>query len=297
MTPDTPLVTIGIPTYNRAKLLRRTIESSLGQDYDMIEVIISDNASTDDTQSICQELCNKDARVKYIIQQSNIGASANFADVLKRATGKYFMWLGDDDWIDNSYISHCVTLLETYPDLSLVSGTPIYYQNGIKPYQGKMFDLLENSWIVRVANYYARVADNGMFYGVMRTTEVQQITVPNVMGGDWHLLANIVSTGKTRMSSAVSVHRELGGATTSYRQIVKSLGLPEIQSIFPMTTIALSAFDDIVFNGNAYKNRHILSKIILASIVFLLIITRPFLWYVGRAKRLFKRGFLFFAKS
>ncbi|MCX7068114.1 MAG: glycosyltransferase family 2 protein [Methylococcales bacterium] len=296
MKACTPLVTIGIPTYNRAELLRRSIESALCQDYAMIEVIISDNASTDNTRAVCQAFCHKNDAVKYIAQSSNIGASANFADVLKRATGKYFMWLGDDDWIDTSYISHCVSLLETYPDLSLVSGTPIYYQNGIKSYVGKVFDLLENSWAIRVAHYYAAVADNGMFYGLMRTVQLQQLTAPNVMGGDWHLLANIVSIGKTRMSTVVSVHRELGGATTSYQQIVKSLGLPAIQAIFPMTTIALSAFDNIVFKGTTYKKRHILIRIIVAGTVFLLVIAKPSLGYVRGAKRLFKRSILFFAK-
>ena len=54
MKSNTPLVTIGIPSYNRAEMLRRSTESALCQDYSMIEVI-SDNASTDNTQDICEE--------------------------------------------------------------------------------------------------------------------------------------------------------------------------------------------------------------------------------------------------
>src|ERR1035437_9224723 len=111
MKPNAPLVTIGIPTYNRAEMLRRSIDSALSQDYLMIEVIVSDNASTDETQEVCKEFSKKDGRVKYIKQSSNIGAVANFADVLERASGEYFMWLGDDDWIDASYVSHCVSIL------------------------------------------------------------------------------------------------------------------------------------------------------------------------------------------
>lgn len=287
-----PLVTIGIPTYNRAAVLRRSIESALGQDYSMIEVIISNNASTDNTQDICQEFSKQDDRVKYVMQSSNIGAVANFAQVLKRASGEYFMWLGDDDWIDASYVSHCVSLLRIDPDVALVSGAPIYYRGGKVDYEGKLFDLSEELWAIRVGRYYTEVTDNGMFYGIMRTAQLRQIVTPNTMGGDWHLIANIVSTGKARMCSAVIVHRDMGGATVSYRQIARSLGLPTIQAVFPMTTIALSAVKNIVFTGAAYKKRSLPTRLILAGVVFLRIITRPTIGYTARAKNILRRSFL-----
>lgn len=266
-------------------MLRRSIESALGQDYSMIEVIISNNASTDDTQDICQEYSKKDGRVKYVTQSSNRGPVANFAEVLKRASGEYFMWLGDDDWIDASYVSHCVSLLDEDSGLALVSGAPVYYRNEIITYKGKWFDLSEEWWAVRVARYYATVADNGMFYGIMRTAQLQQIVTPNTIGGDWHCIANIVSMGKTRMSSAVAVHRDLGGATVSYRKIAESLGLPTIQAVFPMTTTALGAAMDIVIAGAAYKKRGLPTRLLLAGVVFLLVISRPTFRYTARVKR------------
>ena len=266
-------------------MLRRSIEPALGQDYSMIEVIISNNASTDDTQDICQEYSKKDGRVKYVTQSSNRGPVANFAEVLKRASGEYFMWLGDDDWIDASYVSHCVSLLDEDSGLALVSGAPVYYRNEIITYKGKWFDLSEEWWAVRVARYYATVADNGMFYGIMRTTQLQQIVTPNTIGGDWHCIANIVSVGKTRMSSAVAVHRDLGGATVSYRKIAESLGLPTIQAVFPMTTTALGAAMDIVIAGAAYKKRGLPTRLLLAGVVFLLVISRPTFRYTARVKR------------
>ena len=289
MKPYMPLVTIGIPTYNRAAMLRRSIESALCQDYPMIEVIISDNASTDDTQEVCQEFSKKDDRVKYVTQSSNMGATANFADVLKRASGEYFMWLGDDDWIDVSYVSHCLSLLRADMNVALVSGAPIYYQDGKRAYEGRIFDLSEKSWALRVAHYYFAVADNGMFYGVMRTAQLQKISTPNTMGGDWHLIANIVSTGQTRMCSAVSAHRELGGASISTQQIAKSLGLPKIQGIFPLTTIAIGAWQSIVFAGEAYRQRCFLTRVILAYVVFLLVIAKSIFGYIVGYTGLLKR--------
>lgn len=290
MNVNQPLVSIGIPTYNRAELLKRSIESALIQDYENIEVIVSDNDSTDDTRAICQFYRDQDVRLKYIRQRRNVGPSANFDAVLKEASGQYFMWLGDDDWIDVSYVSHCMSVFTQEPDVALVSGAPIYYRHGLKAYAGRVFNLCDGSWILRVARYYMKVADNGTFYGVMRTAQLQQISILNVMGGDWHLIANIASIGKVRMSAAVSVHRELGGATTSYRQIAKSLGLPMIQAILPMTTIAFGAWKNIVHDGKIYKNRSLIIRFILADIVFFIIILKSARGFAGQVKSLLKQG-------
>ena len=130
-----------------------------------------------------------------------------------------------------------------------------------------------------------------MFYGIMRTAQIQQADFPNIFGGDWHLIANIVSTGKTRMCSTVAVHRNMG-VSASYRDIVKSLGLPTILAVFPMTTIAIGAVWDIVFAGAAYKKRGILTRIVLAGVVFLRVIARPVIPYLASVKDLIKRNIL-----
>ena len=77
-----PLVTIGIPTYNRADSLSEAIHSAINQSYQNIEVIISDNASTDNTKTICTQIESKDNRIKYVRQKKNIGSVNNFNAVL-----------------------------------------------------------------------------------------------------------------------------------------------------------------------------------------------------------------------
>ena len=122
-----PLVSIGIPTYNRASTLVKSIESVLQQTYKNIEVIISDNASTDKTQSICERFCDLDQRVIYIRQQTNLGAVNNFNIVLEAAKGEYFMWLGDDDWISQDYIYECMDVFIQNSGYTLVAGLANYY--------------------------------------------------------------------------------------------------------------------------------------------------------------------------
>ena len=269
-----PLVSIGIPTYNRAKFLKRSIESTLNQDYENIEVIVSDNASTDETEDVCRFYCEQSSKLKYFRQPANMGATANFAKVLEMASGEFFMWLGDDDWIDNSYIRLCVHQLLLDLTLSLVSGAPRYYHNGLKAFDGKQFNLIYESWWRRVAVYYTKVADNGMFYGVMRTAQIKKINTINTMGGDRIMIAGLSAMGKIKINPEVQVHRELGGATVSYLQIAKSLGLPRIQSVLPITSIATSAWLDIVIKGSAYQLRPVFARLMLGTAVFSLILLK-----------------------
>jgi len=288
MQPNSPLVTIGIPTYNRADLLKRSILSAINQNYSNVEIIVSDNASTDHTAKICLELCEKDNRIKYFAQLENLGPVKNFSIVLKHAQGQYFMWLGDDDWIDPDYVSVCLSILLTSSDYTLISGYPQYYKNGVKAYSGRLFNVLNNFWAYRVAKYYWMVSDNGMFYGLMPTLLLKGVPNERVMGGDWHLISNIVAAGKAMMVSDVSVHRELGGATASYQQIAKSLGLSSLSASFPMTVTAVNGVKNVLMSGTVFQKKNMVIRILLAGAIFSFIISRPFIRYLKLLKRFFE---------
>jgi glycosyltransferase involved in cell wall biosynthesis len=88
-------VTIGIPTINRSKLALRAIRSALSQTYADVEVIVSDDASTDDTVQRIREIQN--ARLVLFEQQQRLGLVGNFDFCLRHATGEFFLLLGDDD--------------------------------------------------------------------------------------------------------------------------------------------------------------------------------------------------------
>jgi len=105
------LVSIGMPTYNRGYWIREALDSLLSQTYKNFELIISDNASTDNTAEICKEYLKKDKRIKYIRQKEKIGAEENFSFVLKESKGEYFMWASDDDIWDRKFVEKCVEKL------------------------------------------------------------------------------------------------------------------------------------------------------------------------------------------
>ena len=97
-----PAVSIGLPVYNGGCYLRIAIDSLLNQTFQDFELIISDNDSTDSTCLIAMEFQRLDSRVRYIRQERNIGAGANFLFVFMEARAKLFMWASHDDiWAEN----------------------------------------------------------------------------------------------------------------------------------------------------------------------------------------------------
>ena len=118
-----PLVSIGVPVYNGASLLDEALRSALAQDYSPIEILVSDNDSTDDTATILERFAADDSRVRVMRQDRNLGPIVNFRRVLEEARGTYFTWLAHDDVLTNpSYLSAAVSYLEAHPDVAACCG-------------------------------------------------------------------------------------------------------------------------------------------------------------------------------
>ncbi len=114
-----PLVSIGLPVYNGSNYIEVAIESILCQTLTDFELIITDNASTDGTESICRRFAARDRRIRYYRNDSNLGAGANFNRCFELATGKYFKWAAHDDLLAPTYLERCVAALEANPDAVL----------------------------------------------------------------------------------------------------------------------------------------------------------------------------------
>jgi glycosyltransferase involved in cell wall biosynthesis len=114
----TPKVSVGIPVFNGGEFLRKSIESIANQSYQDIEIIISDNCSTDNTSSICLEYASRDSRIRYIRQLENYGSISNFKAILSQATGQYFMWAGADDLLDENWIKSLLKICEANDSLA-----------------------------------------------------------------------------------------------------------------------------------------------------------------------------------
>ncbi len=116
-----PKVSIGMPVYNAGKFLAATLESIAGQTLQDYELIISDNASTDDTEEICRSFAATDARLRYFRNVANLGVGRNFRRALEEASGRYFKWAAGDDLLLPDYLRVCVEVLDTQPEVVMCS--------------------------------------------------------------------------------------------------------------------------------------------------------------------------------
>ena len=106
-----PTLTIGLPVYNGEAFLAESINSVLTQDYTDLELVITDNASTDGTAAICREYAARDPRVRYRRNATNLGIAGNFNAAFAEARGRYFKWHAADDLIGPGHLSLCVAEL------------------------------------------------------------------------------------------------------------------------------------------------------------------------------------------
>jgi glycosyltransferase involved in cell wall biosynthesis len=105
--PLFPLVTIAIPTHNRAdSYLPQALQCALNQTYQHLEIIVSDNGSTDHTQSLVTGI--GDPRIRYFHHEANIGANNNFNFCFGQASGQHLLLLHDDDLIDPDFVEACM---------------------------------------------------------------------------------------------------------------------------------------------------------------------------------------------
>ena len=163
------MVSIIIPTYNRANYLTKAIDSALSQDYPNIEVIVSDNASSDDTGEMVKKY-KDDNRFKYFRNNHNLGMVANWRKALNNyATGNFFMILSDDDYlIDDNYISKVVKLVESDPEIVIVYGNGyLFYEKSNKMVEFILpFNTvkMEKQYFYQEVKYYRKISAYVTFY-------------------------------------------------------------------------------------------------------------------------------------
>lgn len=129
---DQALITILIPTFNRANLLSRAIKSVQKQSYKNWALIISDNASTDDTASVVAEAMEKDNRISYFCHEHNIGMLANWEFAISKVGSNFFCLLSDDDLILPTFFQKTIAEMLNNKEIGLCFGvTAILEENGL----------------------------------------------------------------------------------------------------------------------------------------------------------------------
>jgi glycosyltransferase involved in cell wall biosynthesis len=194
-----PLVTIGLPLYNSAQYVRQSLDSLLGQTYSDFVLLISDNASTDETAKICLEYAAADSRVKYFRNGTNIGNPGNFNRIARLTTTKYLKWSTGDDYWKPTFLERALEIMERDPSIALCypqavlvdaeGGNPTNYDDVLHLVQEdpveRFWGLLEN---IKLAHQHL---------GLIRMAFLKQtLLLGSHVGSDINLLAELTLYGK-----------------------------------------------------------------------------------------------------
>lgn len=282
VTTSHPAVSIGVPTYNRLDQLRRAIDSVLAQDETDVEVVISDNASTDGTREWCEQLTRKEPRVRYIRQPSNLGANANINAALRHARGLYYMVLGDDDWIEPSFVRQCANALRAEPDLAVACGTVRLVGHQAVIREAQPMNLLHSLNGDRVVDYFRQVVDNGVFHGLMQRELIASLPpMPAVLAGDWLHVARLAFLGKIRTVQGPALYKSTTGTSGDWETVARHERRPSYQAKLPYLVIMVNAFRDVAWSCPVYAREGRPGRVALALRVSAVLSTKFAVWGAG----------------
>lgn len=235
-------VAIGMPVYNGERWIRPTIESILGQTYTDIQLVVSDNASTDRTGKICEEYAATDSRVRYFRNPENVGVYRNYDLAFERTSSEYFKWCAVGDACDPMFIEKAVAILDRSPDAVLVHsktkligdirGDPQRYLSDL--------NLTDKDPSVRFRQYLTRVRLNNVMNGLIRSEQLRQTSLNQIFhASDKCMMAELALRG-------------------NFIEIPEELFFRRMQ---PETSTALKSSDEAdEFFGNEPKSPATLSK-------------------------------------
>lgn len=228
-----PKVSIGLPVYNGAQYLVAAIESILVQTFGDFELIISDNASTDGTAVICQRFAAQDARILYVRQPLNCGASANFDFVLKAAKAPLFMWFAADDLCEPNFLALLVECHRNDRAIVLAT-TDITDVDAAGAYLGvtRLDEIRPDSagdWRLRQPLFFRNPSSAIVFaiYGLYRRTTLVALLMPMgsglryATGLEVPLLAQLACVGKIVAVANPSKHYRWNPSSMYHRELAQ----------------------------------------------------------------------------
>lgn len=230
-----PRVSVGLPVFNAGDYLKDAVESLLGQTFSDFEILIQDNASTDETAEICHTYVERDCRVKYKRNSTNVGAAKNYNLTLNRSRGEYFKWAAHDDVCAPVFLERCVKVLDNDPSVVLCAGKTdlinddgsiVTYDDGHgcfvtkdgthvgrldPPYRAQGSGVAGRYWDILV-----RTMRTFEIFGLIRTDVLREtILHENYYGSDKVLLADLSLRGRFHMVPEVLLYRRCHAGQSS----------------------------------------------------------------------------------
>jgi glycosyltransferase involved in cell wall biosynthesis len=249
-----PKVTLGMPVYNGEKFLRKRLDSLLAQTFTDFELIISDNASTDSTQLICEEYAKKDVRIRYIRQKKNMGVTWNFNFVLQEAKTNYFAWIASDDVTSCDFIEKNFQVLESNSNFVASISKIMPYDTPIDDFKSNPIDAASKNFIKKLRCFlktvdtleitgtyekkvrtYLKNSTCKVIYSLFRTDKLRDSMILELfVGNDWAWFLNVLKHGDLHVIDEVLMHefesgisgRGIISITRRYKQNILAVIFP-----------------------------------------------------------------------
>lgn len=243
-----PRLVLGVPTFNEERFIGRTLRSIQAQTSEDFLAVISDNASTDGTGRICQEIEAQDRRFVYVRQPCNMGASNNFAFLLHATQSPLFAWIGSHDLLHPEYVQRHTSSLTSNPTAccSYTQFRIIDESDQVINDEGPRYTsppdlgpMLRYLWTVLVGEEVAPV------HGVFRRQVLRRIPLRSCLACDQVLLAScsLLGTMKVLPDNLYSI-RDLDRSPRAQDRIERITGQPGAPTTFQSTVAGyLADFD------------------------------------------------------
>jgi len=215
---EAPVISIGVPVYNGARHLEQALNALLAQSFSDFEIIISDNASTDSTQAICQRFVRLDQRIRYLRQPRNIGAPRNWSLLVHEARGRYFKWASANDYCSERFLEECLLVLEKDTRTVLCFGKTrlVADDTGVTTdYDGDV-EALDDAPRDRHKRISRSMRLNNAQSGLIRLDVLRKTGLDRpYQGGDLVLMAELALYGLFKCVPEVLFFRRVGAASLS----------------------------------------------------------------------------------
>jgi glycosyltransferase involved in cell wall biosynthesis len=233
---------IGLPVFNGASLLAQAIDSLLAQSYAHFILIISDNASTDDTRIICERAAAHDNRVIYIRQPENIGWVNNFRFTLNQAHTPYFMWAAHDDRWHKDFVAKNLSLLNAEPHAVASVSRVAFEQDGVTHRISDCTFPLRGSVQENLRIFWRAPSDCSRFYAIHRTEILRRCfpDLPPYHGFDYLVVALTLGFGHYLEVPEILLWRTLP-ETDKYVKMVDRDNPGLLFRLFPILPISVYA--------------------------------------------------------
>src|SRR5260370_19857361 len=200
---DGPLVSVGIPTFNRPAGLRRTLACITRQTYGNLDIIVSDNASpTAATEAVVREFADRDGRLRCFRQPENIGLDANFKFVLRQARGPYFFWAADDDEWTPDFVTACMAHAGQ-ADLGMTNMRAAVRPRGLLRPKPPLNLSADHSPFANALAFLSNIQPS-LFYGIFRTEALRPVLGERMFDYyDYYFILERILTGGVHVVPSV----------------------------------------------------------------------------------------------